>query len=97
MEILTVCGMGFGTSLMLLMEIQDMSKQHGYKVDGEATDLSNAKGRKVDAIVASSEIASQLSEENTIVISIKNILDKNEIKEKVLPVVKEFYDRKDGI
>jgi len=95
MEILTVCGMGVGTSLMLLMEIQDMAKEKGYEVEGEATDVSNAKGRNVDAIVASSEIASQLSsEENTPVISITNILDKNEIEEKVLPVITKFHEER---
>ncbi|MBC1482472.1 PTS sugar transporter subunit IIB [Listeria immobilis] len=91
MEILTVCGMGFGTSLMLLMEIQDMAKKHGYKVDGEATDLSSAKGRTCDAIVASSEIAAELAGESAKVIPIINILDKKEIEEKVLPIIKLYF------
>jgi PTS system ascorbate-specific IIB component len=49
MKILSVCGMGFGTSLMLLMEVQAIAKKHGYTVDGEATDLGSAKGQKCDA------------------------------------------------
>ncbi|EQA6114952.1 PTS sugar transporter subunit IIB [Listeria monocytogenes] len=92
MEILTVCGMGFGTSLMLLMEIQDMAKKHGFTVGGEATDLSSAKGRKCDIIVASSEIAKELAEEEEVkVVPIINILDKKEIEEKVLPAIKQYF------
>ncbi|MDN6291114.1 MAG: PTS sugar transporter subunit IIB [Tetragenococcus koreensis] len=92
MNILTVCGMGFGTSLMLFMEIQKIAKEEGYKIDGEATDISNAKGRKVDLIVASSEIASQLSDEDSKIIPINNILDNEEIKNKVLPEIKTYYE-----
>lgn len=91
MEILTVCGMGFGTSLMLLMEIQKLAKEEGYDVKGEATDISNAKGRNVDLIVASSEIASQLENEKVKIIPITNILDNKEIKEKVLPEIIAFH------
>lgn len=91
MEILTVCGMGFGTSLMLLMEIQDIAKKHGFTVGGEATDLSSAKGRKCDMIVASSEIAKELAEEEVKVVPIINILDKKEIEEKVLPAIKQYF------
>lgn len=91
MKILTVCGMGFGTSLMLLMEIQDMAKANGYEVSGEATDLSSCKGMKADLIVASSEIANELSEEEGLVIPIINLLDKEEIKSKVLPHIMNFY------
>lgn len=89
MYILSVCGMGFGTSLMLLMEIQSMAKEAGYTVDGEATDLGSAKGKRSDLIVASSEIASELTEETAPVIAINNMLDKDEIKEKVLPLIEK--------
>lgn len=90
MYILSVCGMGFGTSLMLLMEIQSMAQDQGFKVDGEATDLGSAKGKNCDFIVASSEIASELSDEGVPVISIDNLLDKEEIKTKVLPMIEKI-------
>lgn len=90
MKIITVCGMGFGTSLMLLMDIQSIAKSHGYVVEGEATDLGSAKGKDCDFMVASSEIAAELSEEKVQVISIDNLLDKVEIEEKVMPVIREL-------
>lgn len=90
MFILSVCGMGFGTSLMLLMEIQSIAKEHGYDVDGEATDLGSARGKKCDFIVASSEIASELSEEEVPVVSIDSLLDRDEIESKVLPLIEKY-------
>lgn len=90
MKIVTVCGMGFGTSLMLLMEIQSIGKKNGYDIQGEAVDLASAKGKDCDFMVASSEIASELSEEAVEVISISNMLDKDEIESKVMPVVERI-------
>lgn len=90
MRIVTVCGMGFGTSLMLLMEIQSIGKKHGYDIQGEAVDLGSAKGNKCDFMVASSEIASELSEEPVEVVAINNLLDKEEIESKVMPVIERL-------
>jgi PTS system ascorbate-specific IIB component len=95
MKVVTVCGMGFGTSLMLLMEIQDMAAKHGIKVDGEAVDLGSAKGKSCDLMVASSEIAGELQEESVQVISIDNLLSKTEIQDKVLPVLQAIIAGKD--
>ena len=57
MRVITVCGMGFGTSLMLLMTIKDIGKKHHVAVEGEAVDLGSYKGKPCDLIAASSEIA----------------------------------------
>lgn len=92
MKIITVCGMGFGTSLMLLMDVQSIAKKHGYTVDGEATDLGSAKGRDCDFMVASSEIANELADEKVEVVSIDNMLDKEEIERKVMPVIRQLTE-----
>lgn len=87
LKILTICGLGFGTSLMMLMTIQDIGKKHGVKIVGEATDLGSYKGRKCDVLVASSEIASQVVGGDIEVVSIQNMLDKAEIEKKM----KKFF------
>jgi len=89
-KILTVCGMGFGTSLMLLMTIQEIARKHGLEVEGEAVDLGSAKGKTCDLIVAASDIAAELKDLPVDVIGIRNLLDKTEIEEKVLPVLKRL-------
>jgi len=48
MEIITVCGMGFGTSLMLKMTVDDILNEKGIKADVSALDVGSAKGRNAD-------------------------------------------------
>ena len=88
MRVVTVCGMGFGTSLMLLMTIQELGKKHGVKVEGEAVDLGSYKGKNCDLIAASSEIASQIKAD-VAVIAIENLLDKAMIEKKMLPYLEK--------
>lgn len=93
MRVVTVCGMGFGTSLMLLMDIQAIAKKHGFKVEGEATDLGSAKGKPCDFMVASSEIAPELKGEPIEVVGIDNLLDKREIENRVMPVIMRLAEK----
>lgn len=93
MKVVTVCGMGMGTSLMLLMEIKDIAKKYNYQIEGEAVDLSTAKGKDCDVFVASEEIASQLDYENSAVISIKNLIDKDEIEGKIVPTIEALINK----
>jgi PTS system ascorbate-specific IIB component len=85
--------MGFGTSLMVLMNVQELGKAHGIEVKGEAVDLSSAKGREADLIVASSEVAGELSGSTAPVVALNNLVDKNELEQKVLPLLKEVGTR----
>ena len=87
MRVLTVCGMGFGTSLMLLMTLQEIGRTHGVKVEGEAVDLGSYKGKSCDVIVASSEIAKQVTADVP-VIGVENLLDKPGIEQAILPYLK---------
>ncbi|MEA4876143.1 PTS sugar transporter subunit IIB [Anaerorhabdus sp.] len=83
LKVLSVCGMGFGTSLMLFMTIQDIGKKYDIKITGEACDLGSYKGKPCDLIVASSEIAQQIKSDDIPVLGISNLLDKNDIEEKI--------------
>ena len=87
-RVLCVCGMGFGTSLMLLMNVQDIGKKYGVNITGEACDLGTYKGRSCDSIVASSEIAARINEEGKPVLAIKNIIDVEELESQI----KQYLD-----
>lgn len=85
LRVLSVCGMGFGTSLMTLMNVQELGEEYDCKVVGEACDLGSWQGKDADVIVASSEIAAQIIGTSIPVVSIANILDKSELEEKIRP------------
>jgi PTS system ascorbate-specific IIB component len=84
MKILSVCGNGLGSSLILKMAVEKVLKSENIKANVEVSDLGNAKGLDADYIVASPEIAERLKDHKATVISIKNMMDKNEIKEKLI-------------
>jgi PTS system ascorbate-specific IIB component len=87
MKILAVCGMGLGSSLMLRMGVEKVLKAEGIEGTVEVSDVSSAKGEKADIIVAAPEIAEQLEGHPARVIAIKNMADKNEIKEKIMDYI----------
>ena len=91
MKIITVCGMGFGTSLMMLMEIKKIAKECGYEIMGEACDVSSAKGQSCDLLVTSQELVNALENDKVPVISINNMLDKEELKAKIIPYVEKYF------
>ncbi len=88
MRILTVCGMGFGTSLMLLMTIKEIGKKYGAAIEGEAVDLGSYKGKPCDLIAVSGEIAKQI-QTDVPVLAIKNLLNKADIEEQLKPFLEK--------
>ncbi|AGB42029.1 phosphotransferase system, galactitol-specific IIB component [Halobacteroides halobius DSM 5150] len=87
MKILAVCGMGLGSSLMLKMAAEKVLKAEGIEGTVEVSDVSSAKGESADIIIAAPEIAQQLEGHSAEVIAIKNMADKNEIKEKIMDYI----------
>ncbi|MGE5589983.1 MAG: PTS sugar transporter subunit IIB [Bacillota bacterium] len=96
MKILTVCGMGFGTSLMLKMFIQDLLKELNIRADADVSDLGSVKGSQADLIVAPADMKTHLTGLSTPVIFIENLIDKAELRSKVVPVLKQLHESAGG-
>ncbi len=90
MRIATRCGMGFGTSMMLKLFIDDILKAEGLKAETLPWDLGSFKGQRADIVVAPTDMAMHLKGTPAKVVLIKNLVDKKEVKEKVLAAVHEF-------
>jgi ascorbate PTS system EIIB component len=88
MRIATLCGMGFGTSMMLKLFIDDILKLEGIKAEVIPWDLGSFKGQQVDIIVAPMDMESHLRSATAKVILIRNLVDKVEIKEKILEAIR---------
>ncbi|MBP9477512.1 MAG: PTS sugar transporter subunit IIB [Sebaldella sp.] len=80
MKILTVCGLGMGTSLILKMNIESVMKKNGINANVEHIDVSTAKSTKADVIVTSNELVKNLEGHGAEIIVIKNFFDKEEIE-----------------
>ena len=91
MKIATLCGMGFGTSIMLKLTIDDILKKSGIKGHQVIPwDLGSFKGQKVDLVVAPTDMQSHLKNTEIKVVYIKNLVDKAEIEEKLMNAFREL-------
>ena len=93
MRIATLCGMGFGTSMMLKLFIDDILKAENIKAETVPWDLGSFKGQNADIIVAASDMAMHLKNATPIVVLIRNLVDKQEIKEKILTAIQEYQQK----
>lgn len=90
MRIATLCGMGFGTSMMLKLFIDEFLKEEGIKAEVVPWDLGTFKGQQADIVVAPTDMESHLKGSTARIVLIKNLVDKAEIKEKVMAAIQEL-------
>lgn len=92
MRIATLCGMGFGTSMMLKLFIDEILTADGIKAQIIPWDLGSFKGQKVDIVVAPTDMGTHLKGYDGRVVLIKNLVDKEEIREKIIAAIGELKD-----
>lgn len=89
MKILTICGSGLGTSFMVEMNIKEILSELGVTgVEVSHSDLSSATPDAADVFFLAKDIAeggTHLGE----VIVLDNIIDKDELKEKLVKLLEE--------
>lgn len=90
MRVATLCGMGFGTSMMLKLFIDDILRAEGIKAEVVPWDLGSFKGQQADIVVAAMDMEMHLRNAPSRVVLIRNLVDKAEIKEKVVAAIREL-------
>ena len=88
MKIITVCGLGVGTSLMLKMTVEAAMNTLGRQVSVEHWDMGTVKGKKYDLIVTSEEFRSNFTDQDNVVF-VHNIMDTNEVQIKLSDYFKQ--------
>lgn len=86
MKIITVCGNGIGSSLMLAMKIQEICDEEGIKADVESCDVSAAVGKNCDLFVTVKELAPNFNKDKTLIV--RSYINKKKIKEDILDKIK---------
>jgi ascorbate PTS system EIIB component len=92
MRVATVCGMGFGTSMMLKLSVDKILREAGIEAEVSPVDLGSVKSMQAELIVAPSDMRSHLASSKTPVVYINNLVDKAEIAEKVVPAAREIAE-----
>lgn len=93
LRILTVCGNGIGSSLMLAMKIEEICKEEGMNdILVESADFNSALSKDTDIIVTVKEIASQFPDNKSVIVT-RSYTNKKKIKEDVLENIRQYYNK----
>lgn len=92
-EVATVCGMGLGTSMMLAGQIRTLLEENNVPAKVQAVDLGSFKSQPSDIVVTTTGMANNVAGTKAIVVLIDNLINKEEIKTKVLAAVEEYNGR----
>ncbi|MET3696872.1 PTS system IIB component (L-Asc family) [Bacillus oleivorans] len=87
LSIVTVCGNGIGSSLLLKLKIEEICAENGIKATVESSDFNSAKGRNCDLIVTIGEMAKQFDESQKVAV-IRSYINKKKIQEDILETLK---------
>lgn len=89
MQIATLCGMGFGTSMMLALNIRKVLKEESITAKVDPIDLGSFKSMQADIVVAPRDMERQVRGAKARVVLIDNLIDKEEIRTKVLAAIND--------
>lgn len=90
--ILFVCGAGLGSSFAAQMSAEDVLNAKGVEAKLDHVDISSAASMSPDIIITAQNFRSQfekfnIDENKTSIVYLKNIVSKQEIEEKLTPVL----------
>lgn len=89
LEVLTVCGVGMGTSLIMRMTAEDVFKQLGVRAHVQATDVSSARGMHADMVIGQAMHTEEFVGRGPVVVTVENFIDKTEMGAKILAGLEE--------
>lgn len=94
LDIITVCGNGIGSSLMLKMKIEELCEENGISAHVESLDFNAAQGQPCDLIITVKELACQF--EGKKVAIVRSYINKKKIKEDVLELIQTAAKEKEA-
>lgn len=83
MKIMAICGSGLGSSFMVEMNIKKVLKKLNIEAEVEHSDLSSATPDAADVFVMAKDIAESASVPDHQLVVINNIIDINELENKL--------------
>ena len=90
-KVLVACRAGVGSSLMLKIKVNEVVKENNLQLVVEHSSLDGLNGFDGDMVITLIDVAQELEEKKVPyeVVGIRNIVDKEEIKTKLLEALAE--------
>ncbi|NBJ69234.1 MULTISPECIES: PTS sugar transporter subunit IIB [Clostridia] len=88
-KIVTVCGAGVGSSMMLRVYAQQVLSEEGIQATVEASDISSVSADEYDIVITTSDFADILRNSKAKVVRIDNMMDKELLRTELMKVMNE--------
>ena len=89
LKIITVCGFGLGSSMLLKMKVEEVLKKYDIGASVETSDVGSAPSASCDVIFTSYELGEKMKNQTqTPIVMVKNFMDTNEIEEAGMEIIK---------
>jgi ascorbate PTS system EIIB component len=95
LRIMTVCGFGLGSSLVLRMTVDEVLQKHDIRAETFCSDADTAVGQNYDLVITSGEMERLFENIEEPVIVIDNFLSPEEVEEKALPIIRQMMADKE--
>ena len=89
LNIVTVCGAGVGSSMMMRLYAQQSLSEEGIEANVEAADIGSVNPA-FDIVITTSDFADLLHASRAKIVRIDNMMDKAYLKEQLLRTIKEI-------
>ena len=90
LNIVTVCGAGVGSSMMMRLYAQQSLSEEGIEANVEAADIGSVNPDAFDIVITTSDFADLLHASRAKSVRIDNMMDKAYLKEQLLRTIKEI-------
>ena len=93
LKIVSVCGFGIGSSLILKMAMDNVAGKHNIAADVEPMDITSVTEGVADLVLTSREIGKQIDDKISCpVVAINNFMDEQEIESATVPVLQTLIE-----
>lgn len=89
LRVLTICGVGMGSSLILRMTAEQAFQELGVPAKVQATDVSSARSMPADIIIGQGLHTEEFRGAAPVVITISDFTDVNALKAKLVEALRE--------
>lgn len=89
-RIMTVCGAGVGSSVMLRANILDLLNKYRVKGDVITADPLTCKGQRVDIVITQPLFQHAIAGMNAEIILLNNLVSMKELEAKLIPVLRKL-------
>lgn len=80
---LVACRAGMGSSILLKIKVDQVIKENNYPIETEHGNLDSIVGYTGELLVTMEDLADELKDKVNYALGVRNIVDKEEIKEKL--------------